>query len=61
MDESITRAAGGVNGREMDAATLQAAIRSIGREPRQRTTTYGVVDARVVADAAPPGLVRAAG
>jgi FO synthase len=41
MDESITRAAGGVNGQQMDAAAMQAAIRSIGREPRERTTLYG--------------------
>ena len=41
MDESITRAAGGVNGQQMDAASMQAAIRSIGREPRERTTLYG--------------------
>jgi FO synthase len=61
MDESITRAAGGVNGREMDAATLQAAIRSIGREPRQRTTTYGTVQASVVADANTRSVARAAG
>ena len=59
MDESITRAAGGVNGREMDVATLQAAIRSIGREPRQRTTTYAAVDVSETADAAVPQ--RAAG
>jgi FO synthase len=43
MNESITRAAGGVNGQQMEAATLQQAIRSIGREPRQRTTLYGNV------------------
>jgi len=59
MDESITRAAGGVNGREMDVATLQVAIRSIGREPRQRTTTYAAVDVSETADAAVPQ--RAAG
>ena len=41
MDESITRAAGGVNGQQMDAAMMQAAIRAAGREPRQRTTLYG--------------------
>jgi FO synthase len=41
MDESITRAAGGVNGQQMDAEAMQAAIRSAGREPRQRTTLYG--------------------
>jgi FO synthase len=40
MNESITRAAGGVNGQEMHAAAMQAAIRSIGRSPRQRTTLY---------------------
>ena len=44
MNESITRAAGGVNGQEMDAIEMQAAIRSIGREPRQRTTLYGSID-----------------
>ena len=44
MNESITRAAGGVNGQEMDAIAMQAAIRSIGREPRQRTTLYGSID-----------------
>jgi FO synthase len=42
MNESITRAAGGVNGQELDAAGMQAAIRSIGRLPRERTTLYGV-------------------
>jgi FO synthase len=41
MDESITRAAGGQHGQEMTAATMQCAIRSIGREPRERTTLYG--------------------
>ncbi len=41
MDESITRAAGGVNGQQMDATAMQAAIRSIGRAPRERTTLYG--------------------
>ena len=47
MNESITRAAGGVNGQELDAAGMQAAIRSIGRLPRERTTLYGVpVDGR---------------
>ena len=41
MNESITRAAGGVNGQMMDAAAMIEAIHSIGREPRQRTTLYG--------------------
>jgi FO synthase len=40
MNESITRAAGGVNGQEFDATAMQVAIRSIGRMPRQRTTLY---------------------
>jgi FO synthase len=44
MNESITRAAGGVNGQVLDAKDMQVAIRSIGRLPRQRTTVYG--DAR---------------
>ncbi len=41
MNESITRAAGGVHGQELDAAKLQALARNIGRTPRQRTTLYG--------------------
>jgi FO synthase len=45
MNESITRAAGGAHGQEMDAVTLECAIRSIGREPRQRTTLYAPVRA----------------
>jgi FO synthase len=44
MNESITRAAGGVNGQELDAASMEAAIRSHGREPRERTTLYGEID-----------------
>jgi FO synthase len=42
MNESITRAAGGVHGQELDAAQLQALARGIGRPSRQRTTLYGV-------------------
>jgi len=42
MNESITRAAGGVHGQELDAAQLQALARRIGRQARQRTTLYGV-------------------
>ena len=41
MNESITRAAGGVNGQEFDAASLARLIASLGRRPRQRTTLYG--------------------
>jgi FO synthase len=40
MNESITRAAGAVHGQELRPETLDALIRSIGREPRQRTALY---------------------
>jgi FO synthase len=42
MNESITRAAGGVHGQELDAARLQELARRIGRTARQRTTLYGI-------------------
>jgi FO synthase len=42
MNESITRAAGGVHGQELDAAQLVALAARIGRPARQRTTLYGV-------------------
>jgi FO synthase len=41
MNESITRAAGGVHGQELDASRLEALAASIGRSARQRTTLYG--------------------
>jgi FO synthase len=41
MNESITRAAGGAHGQELDAAQLQSVARNIGRPARQRTTLYG--------------------
>jgi FO synthase len=44
MNESITRAAGGVHGQELDASKLQALARHIGRTARQRTTLYGAPD-----------------
>jgi FO synthase len=44
MNESITRAAGGVHGQLLDAAQLQALARRIGRPARQRTTLYGSPD-----------------
>ena len=47
MNESITRAAGGVHGQELDAAKLQALARDIGRSTRQRTTLYGTPDEEV--------------
>jgi FO synthase len=40
MNESITRAAGGVHGQELDASKLQALAARIGRPARQRTTLY---------------------
>lgn len=43
MNESITRAAGGVNGQMLDAAALEALAASVGRPARQRTTLYGRV------------------
>ena len=45
MNESITRAAGGVHGQELDAGKLEALARSIGRPARQRTTLYGETSA----------------
>jgi FO synthase len=44
MNESITRAAGGVNGQEFDAARMAALAASIGRPVYQRTTLYRQVD-----------------
>ncbi len=41
MNESITRAAGAVHGQEMPPESMEEVIRSLGREPRQRTTLYG--------------------
>jgi len=40
MDESITRAAGGVNGQMLDTETAGDAVRRIGRRIVQRTTLY---------------------
>jgi FO synthase len=44
MNESISRAAGASHGQEMPPEQMEAAIRAIGRTPRQRTTVYGVPD-----------------
>ncbi len=41
MNESITRAAGGIHGQLQDAAQLEAIAAGIGRPSRQRTTLYG--------------------
>jgi FO synthase len=50
MNESITRAAGGVYGQELDAAKLQSLAGRIGRTARQRTTLYGIPDEVAKAD-----------
>ena len=41
MNESISRAAGADHGQEFPPEAMEAAIRTIGRTPRQRTTLYG--------------------
>jgi len=41
MNESISRAAGAAHGQELDPQAMEAAIRGLGRTPRQRTTLYG--------------------
>ena len=56
MNESISRAAGADHGQELPPEAMEAAIRAIGRTPRQRTTLYGEAPAERVAAsfAAPP-------
>jgi FO synthase len=46
MDELISAAAGASHGTEVTPADFDAAIRSIGRTPQQRSTLYAPVDAR---------------
>jgi FO synthase len=41
MNESISRAAGASHGQELPPEGMEAAIRTVGRTPRQRTTLYG--------------------
>jgi FO synthase len=41
MNESISRAAGAEHGQELPPERMEAAIRALGRPPRQRTTLYG--------------------
>jgi len=43
MNESISRAAGAAHGQELPPHQMEALIRAAGREPRQRTTVYGIV------------------
>jgi FO synthase len=56
MNESISRAAGADHGQELPPEAMEAAIRAIGRTPRQRTTLYGEPPAERVAASfgAPP-------
>jgi FO synthase len=46
MNESITRAAGGAHGQEMDAVELTSLAASVGREAWQRTTLYAPAPTR---------------
>ena len=43
MNESISRAAGTQHGQEFPPDAMESLIRSIGRNPEQRTTLYGAV------------------
>ena len=45
MNESISRAAGASHGQELNVKAMEALIRTIGREPQQRTTLYTQADA----------------
>jgi len=42
MDESITRAAGGVNGQEFGVPQMQELAHNVGRHLQERTTLYGL-------------------
>ncbi|MFM8999418.1 MAG: bifunctional FO biosynthesis protein CofGH [Actinomycetota bacterium] len=46
MEETISRMAGATWGIAKEVEELEAAIRSIGRDPRERSTTYGAIDRR---------------
>jgi len=56
MNETITRAAGASHGQEWSPEDIEAQILALGREPRQRTTTYGPVseERRRAGRGAPP-------
>jgi FO synthase len=55
MNESITRAAGGVNGQLLDSAEIVRLAGSIGRPAAQRTTLYARVQPEEGAAAPAPG------
>jgi FO synthase len=44
MNESISRAAGASHGQEVTPEEMRATIRTIGRVPAQRTTTYEILE-----------------
>jgi FO synthase len=46
MEESISRASGADHGQNLEALEIERWIRAVGRVPRERTTTYGVVASR---------------
>jgi 7,8-didemethyl-8-hydroxy-5-deazariboflavin synthase CofH subunit/7,8-didemethyl-8-hydroxy-5-deazariboflavin synthase CofG subunit len=46
MEESITRMSGADHGQNLDPSEIEAAIRSVGRTPRERDTLYRPVTAR---------------
>jgi len=56
MNESISRAAGASHGQELPPEAMEAAIRAVGRAPRQRTTLYGepALERRQASFGAPP-------
>jgi FO synthase len=56
MNESISRAAGAAHGQELPPEAMEAAIRAVGRTPRQRTTLYGDAppERRAASFGAPP-------
>ena len=57
MNESISRSAGSEWGQELPPEQMEALIRSAGRVPRQRTTTYGTPpDERVLRSFGAPPL-----
>jgi len=65
MNESITRAAGGAHGQELNPAQLQAVARRIGRPARQRTTLYAIaaepLEARAICAQPAPDALAATG
>jgi len=59
MEETISRMAGSSYGSRKSVEELETMVRAAGRTPRQRTTTYGVVDGErhAAARAETPGRV----